>query len=342
VNTVLNIARWEWFKLQRRKMPWILLAILFAFSQLSVLGSYARYSSNVATGGTAFIQMGAGGGGGPFGGSRRNCNEILGDPASAVPEGLPPAAGNVVVEQCRRQSAALATTYQSLSAAGSVSSTLGLAASLGLVLFGILAASVVGLEFGLGTLRPILARGTGRLAFAAGKYLVLVATSTAGLLLVCAAAAGTGQLVHAGATPPPGTAAAAAVESLTTMGLPLLKAWYAMLTYLTMAGAATLLLRSTAAGMGISLAWYVAEPILIRLLSQAFEDFQKVADYLPMRNISSLTSSGRASLTNLISGGGANVSTLHASLVMGAWILAFAAAAALVFRRRDVTGASGS
>jgi ABC-type transport system involved in multi-copper enzyme maturation permease subunit len=339
VNAILNIARWEWFKLQRRKMPWILLAILFAFSQLAVLGSYARYGANVATGGTAFIQMGAGGGGGPFGGSRRNCNEILADPAGAVPEGLPPAASSVVVEQCRRQSAALATTYRSLSAAGSVSSTLGLAASLGLILFGILAASVVGLEFGLGTLRPILARGTGRLAFAAGKYLMLVATSTAGLLLVCAAAAGTGQLVHAGATPPPGTAAA--VESLATMGLPLLKTWYAMLTYLTMAGAATLLLRSTAAGMGISLAWYVAEPILIRLLSQAFEDFQKVADYLPMRNISSLTSSGRAGLANIISGGGANVSTLHASLVMAAWLLAFAVAAALVFRGRDVTGARG-
>jgi hypothetical protein len=86
----------------------------------------------------------------------------------------------------------------------------------------------------------------------------------------------------------------------------------------------------------------VAEPILIRLLSQAFDDFQKVADYLPMRNISALTSSGRGGITNLISGGGADVGTLHASLVMGAWIVAFAVAATLVFRRRDVTGASGS
>lgn len=338
MNAVLNIARWEWFKLQRRKMPWILLAILFVFSQLSVLGTYARYSSNIATGGQAFMPMGTGGG--PFGqGNRRSCKEVLADPARALPEGLPPTAVNTVVEQCRRQSAALAGQYQTLSAAGSVSSTLGLAASLGLILFGILAASVVGLEFGLGTLRPILARGTDRLAFVAGKYLMLVAISTAGLLLVCAAAAGTGQLLHAGATPPPG--AVAANESLTTTALPLLKTWYAMLTYLTMAGAATLLLRSTAAGMGISLAWYVAEPILIRLLSEAFDDFRKVADYLPMRNISSLTSGGRGGLANVISGG-ANLSTLHASLVMAAWLLAFAVAAALVFRRRDVTGASGS
>jgi hypothetical protein len=43
--------RWEWFKLRRRMMPWILLIIIVVvFSQIFLWGNYTAYRNNSATG----------------------------------------------------------------------------------------------------------------------------------------------------------------------------------------------------------------------------------------------------------------------------------------------------
>ena len=39
-----NLVRWEWFKLQRRWMPWILLAVLVLVTQLSILGAWFAFN----------------------------------------------------------------------------------------------------------------------------------------------------------------------------------------------------------------------------------------------------------------------------------------------------------
>jgi ABC-type transport system involved in multi-copper enzyme maturation permease subunit len=106
-----------------------------------------------------------------------------------------------------------------------------------------------------------------------------------------------------------------------------------------MAGAITLLVRSTAIGMAISLGWYILERVLTRLLTSVFDWFEPVAEYLPMHNLSALTSTNTDLLAVLT--GGNNPDTLQASLVLAAWAIALAAVAAVVFRRRDVTGAAG-
>ena len=36
---VLRLTRWEWFKLRKRWMPWILLGIVVIVTQISVWGS---------------------------------------------------------------------------------------------------------------------------------------------------------------------------------------------------------------------------------------------------------------------------------------------------------------
>ena len=40
IAEVLRLTRWEWFKLRRRWMPWVLLAIAAAFAQLGLWGGY--------------------------------------------------------------------------------------------------------------------------------------------------------------------------------------------------------------------------------------------------------------------------------------------------------------
>jgi len=45
IGHVLRLTRWEWFKLHRRRMPWILLIIGIAISQLIFWSTYAFVQS---------------------------------------------------------------------------------------------------------------------------------------------------------------------------------------------------------------------------------------------------------------------------------------------------------
>jgi ABC-type transport system involved in multi-copper enzyme maturation permease subunit len=59
-----------------------------------------------------------------------------------------------------------------------------------------------------------------------------------------------------------------------------------------------------------------------------------------MRNISALTS-GRLNFASPF-GGTDSIGTVHASVVLAAYVVVFAGVAAVVFRRRDIAGAAGS
>jgi ABC-type transport system involved in multi-copper enzyme maturation permease subunit len=339
MSMIFSICRWEWFKLARRIMPWILLGILFAFSQLSVWGGLATYASNLSSGGRVLLPNTSTTPGPP---RVLTCRQLEEDPAAVLPAGTPPQTITNVAMQCQARRAALPTLYQNLAPAGALVSTLGVAAGLGVILLGILSASVVGMEYGLGTLRPILSRGTGRLPYLAGKYLMLICATTAALLLVCSLAAASGALAFRIAPLPPG--GPVSPVSWSSIGMTFLKSWGALIAFMTMAGALTLLVRSTAVGMAISLGYFIAEGIVIRLLSRAFDWFDQVADYLPMRNLNALNDA-RANLPANLPAAlqqGNDISTLHASLVVAAWAIGLAIIAALVFRRRDIVGAAAS
>ena len=45
---ILSLTRWEWFKLRRRWMPWVLLAILVVFPQIGLVGSYFIYRGDIS------------------------------------------------------------------------------------------------------------------------------------------------------------------------------------------------------------------------------------------------------------------------------------------------------
>lgn len=328
---ILNLARWEWFKLQRRKMPWILLAMLFVSTQLAVWGSYMSYSSAAETVGSVHVQSGLE----PPGSRMLSCNELR---SGSLP--LPDATASGFEEQCRRQGARLVRQYQALSASGGASSALTVVGSLGLLLFYILTASVVGSEFGIGTLRPIFARGPGRLSFLAGKYVTLVAIAALAAIALCAAGAASGLASRAIALPP----ASGSPLLLTEVASPgvavaLVRNLGALVALITLTGAVTLLMRSTAAGMAICLVWFAGESIVVRLLSSILPNFDIVADYLPVRNIAALVAA-RASGTP--SGTASDIGAGHASLVLAVYALLFAGIAAFVFRRRDIAGAAGS
>ena len=43
---VLRLTRWELFKLRRRRLPWVLLGIALAISQLFLWGAYFTYHNS--------------------------------------------------------------------------------------------------------------------------------------------------------------------------------------------------------------------------------------------------------------------------------------------------------
>ena len=45
VAHLANLTRWEWFKLRRRWMPWVLLAVITLFSQIPLWGNFFEYRS---------------------------------------------------------------------------------------------------------------------------------------------------------------------------------------------------------------------------------------------------------------------------------------------------------
>jgi uncharacterized SAM-binding protein YcdF (DUF218 family) len=51
IANIGNLAIWEWFKLRRRWMLWILLAFALLFAQLAVWGAFFSYRSVQETGG---------------------------------------------------------------------------------------------------------------------------------------------------------------------------------------------------------------------------------------------------------------------------------------------------
>ena len=40
---IANLVRWEWFKTQRRWMPWTLLTVRLLLTQMTLWGTYASY-----------------------------------------------------------------------------------------------------------------------------------------------------------------------------------------------------------------------------------------------------------------------------------------------------------
>ena len=51
IGNVANLTRWEWFKLRRRWMLWILLVFAILFAQLAVWGQFFSYQNLQTTGG---------------------------------------------------------------------------------------------------------------------------------------------------------------------------------------------------------------------------------------------------------------------------------------------------
>ncbi len=324
-------VRWDWFKLQRRWMPWILLVILLLFSQLGVWVAVLRYQTDRQFGAHIPIVTASGG---PTGAVA--CSDVLAGNTSGLPPGTSPVAIQGLQAQCRQAQAELqprlAEEYENFTLPGSIPTAAGLGVTVGLILIAVLAASHAGAEYGWGTVRTVLVRGLGRWQYVASKLILLILVAAGALLAVCVASA-ISSAIAAAITPAP--AVAAPVPSWGHAAIVVVKGWVALAAFAVFAAFAALLTRSSAAGMAIAIGYYLAESIAVTILSGLLSGFDTVAHYLFGTNLAAWAG------LEFFGAGQSSVSPLHAFLVLLAYAAVLALLSFWLVERRDIGGSTG-
>ena len=340
---VLRLARWEWFKVRRLRMPWILLAIAVLVSQLGIWVDYLAYHNEtvqeVVAGGTSSYSQTWGEDGASL---TMTCADVAND---RLPAGLDQVTDEQRTEFLRHVQAMRAsgecdnfpslaelrggfTIPNSITASISDFSSLGPAA-IGPLLVMILAASLVGTEYGWGTLRTVLSGGAARWKFLSAK-LLLLALLCACVLIVIALASIASSL--AAALIPPGEAVAA-VDSGTWSEVVTMffKTALGLLPLVALSVLATVLTESRGVGIALSVGYTMVESLAAPLL-HLNDTLADVADYLLIESFRSWTA---------MPGVGGSSDALQGLATILAYTAVLSAAAFWVFGRRDIGGAIG-
>lgn len=337
IANIGNLAIWEWFKLRRRWMLWILLVFALLFAQLAVWGAFFSYNGVKESGGELTVPASLQQQQGRIPRTVR-CNDLLSGDAARQPADLDPQVLAGLTAQCRQQAAALPArldrTYSTFTLPGSIPNALNTVQTLGLILMSILTASAIGIDYGAGTLRSVLTQGTGRWPYLTAKLLTLAVLALLGLVVAVASVAVSSTIASglAGTAP-------TAVGTATTWsdaGRALLKAWVSILPYIALTAFVTVVARSSAAGMAIGLGYYFFEQLIVALLSNLFSWFQNVADFFLVRNISAWTGGAGG-----FPGSAPLPDATQAIIVLAAYTLVLGGVAFWLFERRDVQGATG-
>ena len=353
IAQVLRLTRWEWFKLLRRWMPWILVAIAAALCQFYLWSMFYSYVDWGA--GDDFFYLR-----GPDSDGERtvipvSCVDIREGAVDAKLARVPEAHREDALETLRfmREDYCPARLQDELQfkeegrlpfvLPGSLAEGIAFAQVIGAVLVVILASSAMGVEYGWGTLRASLTRGIGRWQYLGSKALSLLLLSGAGLVIAGLTVAAS-SLVAASLTLGDGRGLADAGE-WSTVAVVFGKAVYGLAPYLMLGLFLSVLTSSSAMGISFGLAYVFAELILINIFSGLFDWSGNVTDFMLGTQVASWMTEAGVGLTgpegSIFSGVGEFTSQTHAFLVVTAYIVITAAAAFWLFQRKDIGGARG-
>ena len=340
---VARLTLWEWYKLRRRWMPWILLAVAIAFMQLGIWLSYGAYHNES-------LQAFTAGGSSGF----TMIEEVEGELVevsvtciSLLNEGLPPEVDKLSeelrqkfiqdVDRFQEESCSNASPLDEFRKAFTIPHSISRSV-VGLVGFApflilILTASLIGSEYGWGTLRTTLTRGAGRWQLLGAKIALVMLASAAAYVIVAIAAALASLL--AAVIPPDEVGSLAETGKWSDAAATYVKALYALATFLAV------LTQSSSMSMAIALGYYAVELIAAPLLS--LTDWgETIADALIGRNVSAWMESAAVTVEiNSASSDAGQADALQAFLVILVYTAALSVAAFWIFLRRDIAGAKG-
>lgn len=341
----LLLTRWEWYKLRRRWMPWVLLALVLFITQISLWGTFAAYVSgdsgdtrfSFATrdeSGSEIIVM-------------YSCSDLEG---GRIPPSVERLSGNTklrVLErveshrnQCADTSDDVSELRQLFAIPSSIANSIGISFSVGIFLIMVLASSVMGVEYSWGTLRAVLTRGSGRWQLLASKLLLFELAGIAGFL-VAAVLVAVSSLI---AVPLAGDGGGLVnTGDWSTVAIVLGKAAYGIFPYAVLATFLTVLTTSAGVGVSIAIGYYVGEFILMTILLAFFDWADHLVGYVLGPNVIGWMTVEEA----LTTGDGALLrvgdppGVLHAFFVLLVYVVVMGAVTFWIFQRKDVAGAKG-
>lgn len=352
IRQILRLTRWELFKIRRRWLPWLLLAVIVIMCQLTFSTIYVTYSNETyffAPVDQHVVVSLPPDADGVESAIRVSCDDIEDGKIESLLAGVSDDSREHAVreveslrERCpeiRDQIAAQRQLFlNTCILPGSLNTGLKSVKDFLPILVIILATAVIGKEYSLGTFRPALTRGAGRWEFLGAKALSIVFISGAGLLIVALTVV-VGSLAMALLTGEDLVTAESGQWS--SSAVTFVKMICALLPYIAVSLFFTVLTSSGTGGVSISLVYFFGDLIAASPLTRLFG--QNVVNFMLGPNVMLVLqtdfplpveegASVFASLLDLY---------LNPFLVMLAYTVVSGAAAFWFFLRRDVTGPRG-
>lgn len=357
---LLDLARWEWFKLRSRRVIWILPAVLIVFSSLMVLlrfGDYQFQKDRAIRDEVLFsseLPL-------PPEDVSVDCRAFL---DGARPTELPPGytVDDIDVEltsrECQKEIAEITNRLErhvtEFTLPGTIPWAMRWTMLISVPVLAFLTVLVLGSEYTWGTLRTVLMRGAGRLRLLSVKLGLIVTVPAVTWIAVLLAIIATSAIV----TP----FASGVGHGEWTAGVigdvigDTARAWYAGLPYAALAAVLAIAFSrwsgGTLAATGLATGAFLIELFTMGRLIDLFEDgsgfgwFADVATYdLGWNTAAWMFGSGGEPIPGFALAGAIGAveypGEVHASLVLAAYLGILTAVAFVMFRSRDVTGPTG-
>ena len=349
---LLTLIEGEWFKLRRRWLPWILLAVMVLVSQAFLWGFYAVYhmtegegtntflSDYQYTGGTATIQV--------------TCSDLL---DGRLRERIHPLSKEerLIVEgeisewgpkECSDYASEPEKFFMFVLPTSIVGNIyLVFLTGLPFILIMILSASLLGSEYGWGTLRIVISRGLGRWQLISAK-LVLCVLIASGWLVVMVLLNIVSSILAGIIPPDEGVSLIVIPEGdtwasvLSAFGKFIGKVLYGTVPYICLGAFFVVLTQSTAQGISLSVITYVAEAMVVPPLLAISEKLERINEGLLSSNVREWISLGDSEAAVALKGA-ETPDILQAFLVILAYSLVMLVALMWLFQRRDLSGPKG-
>ena len=351
IARLLLLIQGELFKLRRRWLPWILLAVAILVSQAFLWGLHVVYHTTDGEGTNAFISdyqyMGE------TTSIEVTCADLLG---GHIEERIQPLSEEerLIVQGEVAEWSLECSDYVSENEnlflfvmPGSILGSLVLMFMTGLpfLLIMILSASMLGSEYGWGTLRMALLRGTGRWQLLSAKLMLCVVVGAGGIVVI--ALVNILSSIIIGIIPPDEGVSLMVLNEgemwrfvLSEAAKFFGKAVYATVPYICLGAFFVVLTQSTAQGISLSIVGYIAEAMVVPPLLAISERLDGVREGLLSSNVREWMSFGQTE-AEVAMQGVRHPDTTEAFFVILGYSVALVMVSLWLFQRRDVSGSSG-
>ena len=346
---ILRLTNWEWFKLRKRWMPWILLGIAVLLAQVGFWANYAAYHNDT-------VQEVFSGGSSSFSTTferdgetlslTMSCQDIVNDRMPSEFDQLTEEQKQIFLNDVEEffgggacdNFQAVDEFRKGFTLPDSITGAIGGFSAVGPLLIMVLAASVMGSEYGWGTLRNVLTRGTGRWQLLSAKLLLLLRLCS-DVLIILALFAVISSFI-AGVIPPSETGELADPGEWLDIVVEYLKIVYSLLPFIALSVFLTVLTSSTAVGIAVSIGYYLVEAILSPILNLN-DTLSNVTDYLLVASVNTWNAAPLVEVEVSSVSGEQSSDALQAFLVILVYTAVLLAVSFWLFMRRDIAGARG-